>query len=192
MRSASSNTPSASRRNQRGAPCSSTFPRGLSSAAPGRRSVPSWMRSSSSPPVPCSRRSVGASGIAGGTKRWTKPRSSRSIIGVSIQQRAEAQPFPQETELADVISLMKREQRERAAQRLVRARDAWGRGGTELFGSQAAKPLHQLLGLFLPHRQDRVGIRKRRKVAHDRSGLEQSLPRHIGGTAEDGDDARSH
>ena len=64
-RSSRSKTPSASRRKNRGMPFSSTCPRGLSSAAPGRSRSPRGSRSSSFPPVPWSRSSGGRPGSVG-------------------------------------------------------------------------------------------------------------------------------
>src|SRR4029077_15075372 len=54
---------------------SSTAPRGLRMAAPGSSACPSGSRSFSSPPGPCSSRSVGCSGLPG-SKRWISCRAS--------------------------------------------------------------------------------------------------------------------
>ena len=106
-RSSRSNTPGASRRKKRGAPPSSTLPRGLRMPAPGSSERPSGIRSSSSPPVPCSRSKRGARralGARGGradsdarsrarhrsrlpVRSWWRrsPRPSRGRVGGSVE-----------------------------------------------------------------------------------------------------------
>src|SRR5664279_3810451 len=75
LRSARSNTPSASRRKKRGMPFSKTLPRGDSSAAPGDNCAPNGSRSFSLTPVPCKSSSGGLPGSVARMKRCMKPRS---------------------------------------------------------------------------------------------------------------------
>src|SRR2546425_3258265 len=83
FRSSMSNTPSASLRKKRGMPFSITFPRGLSREASGASAVPSVIRSSSLPPVPCRRSRVSLLPFPG-LKRWTKPKSADDrLIAIS-------------------------------------------------------------------------------------------------------------
>ena len=93
-RSSSSNTPSLSRRKNRGMPFSNTVPRGDSTAAPGTSARRNGSRSCSSPPVPCSSSSGGPA--ADRSAASTCGRSRRPHAGApvtSTSTRVSARPL---------------------------------------------------------------------------------------------------
>src|SRR5680860_306978 len=82
-RSSVSNTPSACRANHRGIPRSRTWPRGLSTPAPGAIRRASGSRSCSSAPVPCRASTVGSPDRSGGTQMCRKSVGS-AIAGLPV------------------------------------------------------------------------------------------------------------